>query len=92
MRILALTLATLPALPAIAAESAMPLPYEAFEFAVPHVDLETCPDGVTDVAAFCRATIANDEIHVFAFSDEGENHLVALRSFPVDGLPAALEN
>lgn len=75
------TLCTI-AVPVTAADCA--LSYPAFEFAVPHVDLETCPEAMATAGVFCRASLAGDALHVFAFAEAGEQCLVALRSFDED--------
>ena len=80
---LALTLAPL----GVAADAEpAPLTYEAFEVAVPHIDLESCPETLAAEGVFCRATLNLDEIHVFAFEETGESPFVGLASFPADGL------
>ena len=84
--IAALMLAASPLL----ADTAVPLTYEQFEAAVPHVDLETCPDALAQENVFCRATLRHDEIHVFAFSNDGENLFAGFKSYPADGLVALL--
>ncbi|HEY9039381.1 MAG TPA: hypothetical protein VIN05_10630 [Roseovarius sp.] len=84
--IAALMLAASPAL----ADTAAPLTYEQFEAAVPHIDLETCPDALAQENVFCRATLRHDEIHVFAFSNDGENLFTGFKSYPADGLVALL--
>jgi hypothetical protein len=57
------------------------LSYEVFEFAVPHLDLETCPADLARASAFCRASVGQDAVHVFVFSDEGDRCLVATKSY-----------
>ncbi|MGR3540905.1 MAG: hypothetical protein ACU0BS_05695 [Hasllibacter sp.] len=68
----------------LAAQEAIPLSYEAFEFAVPHVDLETCPESLARDGVFCRATLNLDQVHVFAFSEDAGQPLVAVESFDAD--------
>jgi hypothetical protein len=51
------------------AEETCPFDYSAFELAVPHVDLETCPEGVEE-GHCCRAAVANDLLHVFVFRED----------------------
>lgn len=65
--------------PAVAA--ACPLTYATFEVAIPHIDLETCPDVFDNEAIFCRATIGSDQVHIFAFSTDGDNCLLSVVSF-----------
>lgn len=68
-----------------------PFTYETFEAAVPHLDLETCPKSLPQVDSFCRAAIRNEEIHVFAFSLNGDSPMVGFASFSAEGLDALLE-
>ncbi len=72
------------------AEATMPLTYDVFEISVPHIDLETCPESLNTHQAFCRATMANDALHVFAFDENGDNPLVAFATFETDALTDAL--
>lgn len=69
----------------------MTLTYEAFEIAVPHTDLETCPASLATEGVFCRATLNLEEIHVFAFLEAGEQPLVEVAHFPADGLTGILD-
>ena len=69
----------------------MVLNYAAFEEAVPHVDLADCPEGLAGEARFCRATLSNDAIHVFAFSEEGELPLIGFASYTAEALPGLLK-
>ncbi|MEP4035890.1 hypothetical protein [Pseudophaeobacter sp.] len=73
---------------ASANETAHPLPftYETFETAVPHIDLEACPAALPQVDSFCRATVHHEEIHVFAFSYEGDSPMVGFASYSAEGL------
>jgi hypothetical protein len=64
---------------AAGAQETCPLDYSAFELSVPHVDLETCPEGVED-GHFCRAAVANDPLHVFVFREDGAACLTELMS------------
>lgn len=57
------------------------LTYDTFEQAVAHVDLEVCPEPLAAPGRFCRATLVNGMINVFAFSDEGDQPLVAVQSW-----------
>jgi hypothetical protein len=54
---------------AAGAEETCPFDYSAFELSMPHVDLETCPEGVEE-DHFCRAAVANDLLHIFVFSED----------------------
>jgi hypothetical protein len=71
------------ALPAGAAEPCA-MSYAAFEFAVPHVDLEACPPAMAAEGVFCRASMAGDALHVFAFEQDGEQCIAEIRSFDED--------
>ena len=68
----------------LTAQEAIPLSYEAFEFAVPHVDLESCPETLAQDGVFCRATLNLDQVHVFAFSETEGEPLVGVESFDAD--------
>lgn len=70
------------------AQEAIPLAYEDFEFAVPHVDLDACPESMAADGVFCRATLNLDQVHVFAFSEAEGEPLVAVESFDADLLAA----
>ena len=65
----------------VAQAQACPMPYDKFEMAVPHLDLDTCPASVSQKDVFCRANVANDEVHVFVFERGGERCLVSVTSF-----------
>ncbi|WP_113912743.1 hypothetical protein [Roseovarius dicentrarchi] len=73
------------------ADTAAPLTYEQFEAAVPHSDLETCPEALAQDNVFCRATLRHEEIHVFAFSEDGDQVFVGFKTYPADGLGALLK-
>lgn len=55
--------------------------YEIFEAAVPHVDLERCPLEFDGEANFCRMTLAEGRAHVFVFSHDDDQPLLAIKSF-----------
>jgi hypothetical protein len=65
------------------AQTPCAMTYETFEFAVPHLDLESCPKDLARKGAFCRASAANDAVHVFVFSEEGDRCLLSARSYQV---------
>ncbi len=75
--------------PAMAAQ-AQPLTYEMFEAAVPHLDLETCPAALAAENSFCRATLNHEEFHVFAFSHDGDQPMLGMRTYPAEGVGALL--
>ncbi len=90
----AITLAALLAAPHLAAAETtapMPLTYEVFEEAIPHIDLETCPSEIAGDDRFCRAVVHNDAINVFVFLYDADSPAVAFRSYPADGLNAILD-
>ncbi len=72
------------------AGDAQPLTYEMFEAAVPHIDLETCPADLAKQDTFCRASILHEEIHVFAFSLDGDSPLVGFKSYEASGVETLL--
>jgi hypothetical protein len=77
----------------VAADSAnapLALTYEVFEAAVPHIDLAACPDAVSRPDSFCRASVNHDEIHVFVFSEKGENPLIGFQSYELEGVESLL--
>jgi len=60
------------------------LTYEMFETAIHHVNLLDCPGELSGEGRFCRMTIHNDAFHVFAFSEEGEQPMVGLKTWYED--------
>ena len=90
-KILILAPLALSATTALAGPDATPLNYEQFEAAVPHVDLEQCPEDLLQEGTFCRATLNHEEIHVFVFSEDGDSPLVGFASFPADSLASVLK-
>jgi len=76
--------------PALALDP-LPLTYERFEAAVPHIDLESCPDSLPQQGSFCRASLNHSEIHVFAFSEADDSPLIGFASFPADRLGPLLK-
>ena len=63
------------------AQSQCALTYPIFEGAIPHLDLEKCPNDVARAGAFCRVTTANDQVHVFVFEEKGKQCLLAVKSY-----------
>lgn len=61
------------------------LSYEVFEASITHADMETCPVEFDSDAVFCRLTLANDGAHVFVFSYDGEQPLLAVKHYELDG-------
>lgn len=62
------------------------LTYDVFEQAVDHVDLEGCPAEFDPEKVFCRMTLASEMANVFVFSFEGDQPLLAVKSYElIDG-------
>lgn len=83
----ALCLAGLPAL----ADGEGVLTYELFETAIGHVNLSECPGDLAGEGRFCRMTMHNDAFHVFAFTEEGEQPLVGIRTWYEDEIDLAFK-
>lgn len=64
-----------------AAQTQCALTYPIFEGAIPHLDLEKCPADLARAGAFCRATTANDQVHVFVFEEKGKQCLLTVKSY-----------
>lgn len=65
------------------------LTYEMFEQGIAHVDLTACPAPLQAPGRFCRATLSNGMISVFAFDENGDQPLVGFKSWDaalLDGL------
>ncbi|WP_319826458.1 hypothetical protein [Thalassovita sp.] len=83
---LAATLAT----PALADEP-LALTYEMFEASVLHADIEECPTELASEGRFCRATLYADAIHIFVFSEDGDQPLVDFLSYEGSDLHTILK-
>ena len=81
----------MPPLPPCSFPCPLPLTYLIFEAAVPHVDLAVCPVDLAAEGRFCRLALLNEEIHVFVFSEEGDQPMVDFRSWPVDLMAGLLD-
>lgn len=57
------------------------LSYAVFEASIEHVDLEACPAEFDPDAVFCRMTLAADMAHVFVFHYDGDQPLLAVKSY-----------
>ncbi|MBL4927452.1 hypothetical protein [Fuscibacter oryzae] len=71
------------------APEAFTLKYEMFEQGIAHVDLQVCPEPLQAPGRFCRATLINGMINVFAFDEKGDQPLVGFQSWNaalLDGL------
>ncbi len=60
------------------------LTYEIFEASIEHVDLPSCPAQFDPETVFCRMTLASDLAHIFVFDYEGEQPLLAIKSYELD--------
>lgn len=58
--------------------------YEVYEATIEHVDLADCPAEFDPDAVFCRMTLAADLAHIFAFSYDGDQPLLAVKSYELD--------
>jgi hypothetical protein len=63
------------------AQTSCPMTYATFEFAVPHLDLAACPADLARDGVFCRASTGNDAVHVFVFAQQGDQCLIAVKSY-----------
>ncbi len=76
---------------AFAASPQCPLTYETFESAVPHIDLEECPEpGMADTA-FCRVSAGGEQLHLFYFSLKEDQCLLQVRSFDEEDYTLSLK-
>ena len=58
--------------------------YSVFEQAVPHVDIANCPAEFDPETVFCRMTLVNDGAHVFVFGLDGDQTLLAVKSYGLE--------
>ena len=65
--------------------------YEAFEASVDHIDLPSCPSDIAAPNRFCRMTAHRDGLNVFAFSEEGDQPLVALKTYETERLAGLMD-
>jgi hypothetical protein len=87
-----LALLALIATPTLAlAEEPMVFTYLEFENSVPHIDLAVCPAPLAGPARFCRLTTHAEQLNVFVFSEEGDQPLIAFRSWPADLLVGLMD-
>ncbi|MEL6480352.1 MAG: hypothetical protein AAFQ75_02790 [Pseudomonadota bacterium] len=70
--------------------SPCPMTYAQFEFAIPHLDIDSCPAALSGTERFCRASTSDDQVHVFAFEAEGEQCLIAMTSLDEGGFELKL--
>ncbi|KIT17438.1 hypothetical protein [Jannaschia aquimarina] len=67
------------ALPAVA-QDACALPYETYEIAVPHTDLETCPSAIdAPEGSYCRVSVVAEVATIFVFA-EADDCLVSTQA------------
>jgi hypothetical protein len=55
--------------------------YDLFERAVLHEDLDVCPVEFDPQEVFCRLTLAGGMAHVFVFAFDGDQPLLAVKSY-----------
>ena len=87
--VLTLLLIALVATPALSQEARTDTPplaltYETFEASVNHIDLPSCPTELAAPDRFCRLTAHQNNLNVFAFSEDGDQLLVAMKVYPTD--------
>lgn len=94
----ALTLATLCTLPAAASGpgenksasgdvtyvGAARMTYKIYEASVPHVDLGSRPIQFDQDSVFCRMNLAAEMANIFVFRIEGDQPLLAIKSYALD--------
>jgi hypothetical protein len=54
--------------------------YEMFETSVPHADLSECPQTLVAEDRFCRLTLAEGNLTVWVFRNEGRQELLAMQT------------
>ncbi|MGF1500766.1 MAG: hypothetical protein ACFBSD_03040 [Paracoccaceae bacterium] len=82
---LPIVLLAIAALPAFAEEAApCAMTYAQYDFAVPHLDIDNCPDALAGDGRFCRAAAGGDQLHVYAFEADGEQCLIGMVSLNED--------
>ena len=60
--------------------------YEIFEATVEHGDMPNCPKALAAEGRFCRVVLQNDMLHVFAFSEDGDQPMLAVLEYPLDAV------
>ncbi|WP_134726033.1 hypothetical protein [Paracoccus luteus] len=63
--------------------------YATFEATVDHADLADCPPAMAQPGRFCRLVLHGEALHVFGFSEDGDQPLQAVMELPVDSLQFA---
>lgn len=77
--------------PVLADDHTITLTYEIFEVSIPHSDLEDCPPSMNLKGAFCRLVMHADQFHVYAFAEDGDQPLVAFKTFEEDEVTLSLK-
>ncbi len=72
-------------------DTPLAMTYEVFEASVDHIDLPSCPSDIAAPNRFCRMTAHRDGLNVFAFSDEGDQPLVAVKTYETELLATVLD-
>jgi len=73
-----------------AALAAEPYSYADFEASVPHIDLDTCPEGLAEGDVFCRISLNNDALHVYVFESGGMQEFVSMHTYYEDAFSLQL--
>lgn len=73
------------------AEEARPFTYADFEQSVDHLDLAICPEPLAGPDRFCRFTAHADGLNVFVFSENGDQPLIGLQSWPSELLVGLMD-
>lgn len=60
--------------------------YADFERSVGHINLAECPEGLAEGEVFCRVSMHDDALHVFVFSQDGDQPFVSVHTFYEDDL------
>lgn len=77
---------------AAGASGECPITYETFEYAVPHIDSESCPGADRPEGSFCRASVGGNMVHIFYFAENGDHCLLKVKSFDEDEFSLTTKN
>ena len=70
--------------------AACPLTYEAFEYSVPHTDMEACPRAMAREGVYCRLVVNAEIATVYAFS-EADDCIAETRAFEGDSFEVSFK-
>lgn len=65
-------------------DAPLAMTYDVFEMVVPHIDLPECPEAVARDGTFCRLTLAEDELNLVVFSEEGDMPMIDYRQVDLE--------